>query len=254
MLKVKALSAVPGVVHAFFTRNSSHSGDNDSDNNCGFSPKEDGNRIRKNRDACMARLNLNSDILASLRQCHTATVVTVTKPWIYAEAPNADAMVSRTSGVALSILTADCAPILLADSSSNVIAAAHAGWRGALGGVIDNVVDAMTALGATPQNTVAAIGPCIAQASYEVGAEFVDRFINADDRYADYFVESSRKNHNMFDLPGFIIDRLTANGVGTVVAPIWNTCAADELFFSYRRSVLKHAPDHGRQLSVIALA
>lgn len=202
----------------------------------------------------MARLDLSSDALASLNQCHTATAVTVTKPWALIKAPKADAMVSRTPGVALSILTADCAPILLADRNSNVIAAAHAGWRGALGGVVDNVVDAMIALGAAPENTVAAIGPCIAQTSYEVGAEFFERFTNADTGYVNYFVESNKKNRKMFDLPGFVTDRLTACGVGTVVAPIWNTYAAEEIFFSYRRSLLKNEPDHGRQLSVIALA
>jgi YfiH family protein len=144
--------------------------------------------------------------------------------------------------------------VLLADGTAGVIAAAHAGWRGAFDGVLANTVAAMIKLGAQPAHIVAAVGPCIGQASYEVGPEFVARFVERDQALARYFTAPKANGHSHFDLPAFSADALKAAGVGTVVLQGSDTCAAESVFFSYRRATLRGEPDYGRQLSAISLA
>ena len=167
--------------------------------------------------------------------------------------PIADALVTRARGLALGILTADCAPVLLADAEAGVIAAAHAGWKGACGGVLENTVEAMCRLGAESSRIMAVIGPCIAQTSYEVGPEFAARLTQMDSGFARYFTTAKANGHTHFDLAAFTADRLRAAGVISVTVQGDDTCANEELFFSYRRSVLRDEPDYGRQLSIIGL-
>ena len=160
-------------------------------------------------------------------------------------------MVSRANGIALGILTADCAPVLLADPGAAVIGAAHAGWRGALSGVLEATVAAMELLGAKAGDIVAGVGPCIAQESYEVGPEFRARFVAADAANQAFFDNSGRAR---FDLEGYVVDRLTRLGIAAVEGSGADTCADHDRFFSYRRSCLENEPDFGRGLSAIALA
>jgi YfiH family protein len=246
-----ALGALRGIAHAFFTRAGGVSGGLYGSNNVAFGSQDERASVIANREACTKALGAGA--LVTVKQHHTADVVTVTAPFAWDGAPIADALVTKAAGVAIGVLTADCAPILLADESARVIAAAHAGWRGAFDGVLENTVAAMTKLGAAPSRIVAAVGPCIAQASYEVGPEFLARFADRDPGYARFFTAPKAGGHVHFDLPGFVRDRLVGAGVGTVVLEGSDTCAAAETFFSYRRSTLRKEPDYGRQLSAIVL-
>jgi YfiH family protein len=247
--KVSALSALADVRHAFFTRTGGASVGLYGSNNCAFGSDDDRANVAKNRAACQAQLGASA--LVTVKQRHTADVVVVDQPWSWDDAPVADALVTARPGIAVGILTADCTPVLLADATAGVVAAAHAGWRGAFDGVLENTVGAMTKLGAERARIIAAVGPCIGQASYEVGPEFVARFIERDLDYGRYFTAPKSNGHVHFDLPRFAADRLRAADVGTVVVEGSDTCARDSFFFSYRRSVLRGEPDYGRQLSAI---
>jgi len=251
VVHIPALTALTGVRHGFFTRNGGSSQGLYGSNNCAFGSDDERSAIARNRDACMR--HLGADALVTVKQKHTADVVRVETPWQLADAPVADAIVTTRPGLALGILTADCGPILLADGEAGVIAAAHAGWRGAFDGILENTVAAMVALGATPQRITAAVGPCIGQASYEVGPEFVARFVAHDPAFARFFTAPKANGHVHFDLPSFCADRLRAAGLKGVTVQGSDTCAADDAFFSYRRSCLRGEPDYGRQLSAIAL-
>ena len=168
------------------------------------------------------------------------------------ERPKADAVVTATAGIAIGVVTADCGPILFADAQAGVIGAAHAGWRGAVTGVLDNTIAAMEALGARRDRIVATLGPTISQANYEVGPEFLARFVETDPAYAAYFVEAERPDHRMFDLPRFVVDRLAAAGIE---ADQLGHCtyADEERYFSFRRTTHRGEPDYGRQISAIIL-
>lgn len=251
IVQIDALAALKGVRHGFFTRNGGASAGLYGSNNCAFGSDDSRDAVAANREACAKRLG--STALVTVKQKHTVDVVTVDTPWTWHEAPVADALVTRTRGIAIGILTADCTPVLLADEKAGVVAAAHAGWRGAFEGILANTVDAMTKLGATSDNIVAAVGPCIGQESYEVGPEFVARFIAKDPAYARYFTAPKANGHTHFNLPAFAADRLKQANVGTVIVEGSDTCGLDQIFFSYRRSVLRSEPDYGRQLSAIGL-
>jgi polyphenol oxidase len=173
-------------------------------------------------------------------------------PWDRASRPRADAIVTRTEGLAIGITAADCGPILLVDPNARVIGAAHAGWKGALTGIVDSTVEAMQKLGAEPESIVAAIGPLIRQHSYEVGDEFVERFLDADAVNALFFLPAAREGHAMFDLAGFIRARLEHAGV-TMIDDLGVDTYSDERFFSYRRSVHRKEPDYGRHVHAIVL-
>lgn len=251
VVTVPALSALAGIQHAFFTRNGGESKGLYTSNNCAYGAADERDVVTRNRGRCAAELGLSS--LVTAYQRHTADVVTVTEPWAPENAPVADGLVTRTPGIGLGILTADCGPVLFADADAKVVGAAHAGWRGAFDGVLQNTVTAMTGLGAEPRRIVAALGPCIAQASYEVGAEFVANFVARDPANIRYFTRPKSNRRSHFDLQAFVAAQLKAAGVGTIVVEGSDTCANDALFFSFRRATLNKEPDYGRQISVIGL-
>jgi YfiH family protein len=254
MITVDLLQAAPGVAHGFFTRHGGDSVGLYESNNCAFGAADDAERVARNRSACVARLGLGPASLVTVKQRHTADVVVVERPWAWHDAPVADALVTATPGLALGVLTADCVPVLLADSDAGVVAAAHAGWRGAFDGVIAATVAAMGRLGARTGAIRAAIGPAIGPASYQVGPEFVARFLDRDAALARYFSPSAPAGHAQFDLIGYVRAALAEAGVAHIGGGLWDTCGDERQFFSYRRSVLRKEPDYGRQLSMIALA
>ncbi len=254
MLRAEPLAALPGVTHAFFTRAGGVSEGIFASLNCGFGSRDDPAHIAENRRRAPARLDLPADALCTPYQCHGNGCITVTAPRARVAAPRADATVTDRPGVALGVLTADCAPVLLAGRSAGVVGVVHAGWRGALAGVVEAADEAMAALGARPGDTVAAIGPCIGPRSYEVGPEFHAAFHAADPANAGRFTPAARPDHHLFDLPGYIAGRLVALGLAEVVSLAHDTCADAERFFSHRRAHLAGERSYGRLLSAIALA
>lgn len=254
MIEATALGGLEGVQHGFFTRQGGTSIGLYASLNCGFGSNDDAARVAANRKIALERFGLPENRLATAYQIHSARVAIVDKPWEFLAAPRVDAMATRVGGIALGILTADCAPVLLADMAANVIGAVHAGWRGALGGVLEAVVAAMVNLGARPSRIVAAVGPCIGQSSYEVGPEFKEAYIAAADNNEAFFIPSGRVGYYRFDLSGYVEHRLVALGLGDVEALAIDTCADEAHFFSYRRSMLRKEADYGRSLSVVALA
>jgi polyphenol oxidase len=243
-----------GIRHAFFTRQGGVSQGIFASLNCGLGSGDDPEKVLENRRRAAAALDRAADELVTCYQIHSPQVVVAERPWRREDRPRADAMVTQAPGVALGILSADCAPVLLADAEARVIGAAHAGWRGAVSGVLDATVAAMTKLGAAPQRIAAAIGPCIAQPSYEVGPEFPAPFLAEDAANAAFFLPAARAGHFLFDLPGYVAQRLARLGVARVARTGGDTAAEPERFFSYRRSCLKQERDYGREISAIALA
>jgi YfiH family protein len=242
-----------GVRHAFFTREGGVSEGMFTSLNCGFGSGDDPDHVTQNRARAADALGLAADRLITCYQIHSATVLTVTEPWRREQSPRADGMVTDRPGIALGVLAADCAPVLFADPQAGVIGAAHGGWRGALGGVMEATVAAMAALGAEATRIRAGIGPCIAQASYEVGPEFPGRFAETDAESGRFFVPAAREGHFRFDLPGYIAHRLARLGLGSVVDSGCDTVADPTRFFSYRRACLTGERDYGRALAAIAL-
>lgn len=216
--------------------------------NCGFGADDDRAAVTENRRIA-ANAVLPGATLVGVHQIHSADVVTVGEPWHETGKPKADALVTDRPGVLLGILTADCAPILFADREAGVIGAAHAGWRGAHGGVIGKTVAAMEGLGASRDRIAAAVGPCIAQESYEVGPDFRAQFTDGDAR----FFAPGRQGHWQFDLPGYVLHRLTEAGLKRVEALHRDTYAEPGTFFSFRRSTHLGEPTYGRLLSLIGL-
>jgi hypothetical protein len=241
------------VRHAFFTREGGVSEGLFASLNCGFGSADDPEKVARNRAIAMARLELAEDRLVTCYQVHSATVLTVDTPWRREDSPRADGMATARSGIALGVLAADCAPVLFADPEAGVIGAAHGGWRGALTGVMEATVAAMTALGAHAERIRAGIGPCIAQDSYEVGPEFPRRFAEIDGNSAVFFVPAVRVGHFRFDLPGYIGHRLARLGLAAVEHAACDTVADPTRFFSYRRACLTGERDYGRALAAISL-
>lgn len=252
MIKAGALDAVSGVRHGFFTRRGGVSNGIYGSLNGGFGSGDDEAAVMENRDRALARLGFGDWALCTTHQCHGADCVTVAEPWPKQAAPKADAMVTDRSGVVLGVLSADCAPVIFADRDAGVIGVAHAGWRGALGGVLEAAVEAMTGLGAAPSNIAAAIGPCIGRESYEVGAEFHAAFLDAEPANEEYFTASPRAGHHLFDLAGYAADRLGALGLAAVETLALDTYTDAQRFFSYRRSCHNGEGDYGRLLSLVA--
>ena len=252
-ITVEPLDAEPGVRHGFFTRQGGVSTGIYESLNCGPGSDDDAVNVAENRRRALSALDLPEADLATLHQAHTADAVTVAQPWPMGHGPRADAMATRERGIALGVLTADCAPVLLADAEAGVIGAAHAGWRGALGGILTACVDAMESLGADRESIAAGIGPCIGPASYEVGPEFPAPFLEqaADNR--DFFSPAQRDGHHLFDLPGFVARRLARLRVGAVETLPADTLADPARFFSARRARHHGEPDYGRLLSAIVL-
>jgi YfiH family protein len=218
--------------------------------NVGVGSRDDPQAVQENRTRAAAALAVDPDRLLTCYQIHSTIAVTADAPW--PTRPEADAVITTASNLACGALSADCAPILLADAEARVVGAAHAGWKGALGGVIESTVRAMEAKGARRERIVAAVGPCIAQASYEVGSEFRDRFLS-NAPASDRFFAPGRPDKHQFDLPGFVLSRVAEAGVGQAEWIGHDTCAEEALFFSNRRVVLRGEADYGRLLSAIVL-
>jgi YfiH family protein len=252
MLSADALDAST-VAHGFFTREGGVSRGIYASLNCGRGSKDDKDDVEVNRGRVLKALGLADDSLVTLYQVHSPVVIQVDKVLSRAEAPRADAMVTTVAGIALGILTADCAPILFADAEAGVVAGAHAGWRGAKGGVIEATVAAMLERGAAKTRIAAAVGPCIGKDSYEVGPEFPAPFLADDAAHLRFFRPAARPGHFMFDLGGYVEARLEATGIGRVGRLAHDTCGEADRFFSYRRACQTGEGDYGRLLSVIAL-
>lgn len=254
MLRSQTLNDAAGLHHAFFTREGGVSGGIYASLNCGAGSNDNPDHVQENKRRAAAQLDLPEDRLVTLYQVHSPDVAVVTEPGpIRANRPEADAMVTRTPDVALGILTADCAPVLFADPENRVIGAAHAGWRGALKGVLENTIAAMENLGADRNRIRASIGPCIAQESYQVGAEFPEPFLKADQSAADLFRPDGEAGKHLFDLAGYVRRRLQQTAIGNIDTVDVDTYASDSLFFSYRRTCHRSEDDYGRGLSAIAL-
>jgi YfiH family protein len=252
MLQSPLLSAVPGLRHAFFTREGGVSGGIYRSLNGGVGSNDDPAHVEENRRRMAEQLGVNLSHFLSLWQTHSPDVVVASEPWQGGSRPRADAIVTRSEGLAIGATAADCGPILLVDPAARVIGAAHAGWKGALTGIVESTVDAMEKLGAGRSGIVAAIGPLIRQRSYEVGGEFVERFIETDAENGRFFIPATREGHSMFDLAGFIRMRLENAGV-LVIDDTGIDTYSDERFYSYRRSVHRKEPDYGRHVHAIAL-
>ncbi len=248
-----ALLQTSSISHAFFTREGGVSTGLYNSLNCGFGSDDRREAVAENRALAAHSLGVAPDNLVTLRQTHSA------KAAILDEAPppgvviEADAIVTSRRGLAIAVLTADCAPVLLADFDAGVIAAAHAGWRGALGGILEAAVSAMQSLGAEPKRIRAAVGPCISAAAYEVGDDFKSAFTAAATGYADFFRAGPNAGKPHFDLPRFVSNRLEEQGLPEVEVSRLCTFERESKFFSYRRSQKRVEPDYGRQISAIVL-
>jgi len=239
------------ISHGFFGRGGGVSTGLYASLNAGRGSSDDPAHIEENRTRIARAMGVADDHLIGVYQVHSAKVVAVDAPWPDTP-PKADALVSAAPGLALGILTADCAPVLFADPEARVIGAAHAGWRGALDGVLEATVAAMVDLGANRQNIQAAVGPCIAQTSYEVGPEFLDNFTDRDPAYERFFAKGNADRWH-FDLEGFCAHRLSAAGLNGVAKLSLDTCAREAEFFSYRRATQRGESDYGRNISVILM-
>ena len=248
-VEVIRANALDGIPHGFLGRRGGMSRGIVSGLNVGFGAGDEPGAVAENRQRA-ARAILPDALLVSVHQVHSPDCVTVEEPWAETARPVADALVTGRRGVLLGIVTADCAPVLLADREAGVIGAAHAGWRGAHGGVIEATVAAMEALGARPQRIAAAVGPAIAQASYEVGEDFRANFGAADARF---FVPGT-PGHYQFDLEAYVVSRLAAAGVGKIEGLGLDTYVDEDRFYSFRRSTHRREPNYGRQFSLIGLA
>ena len=240
----------PSIAHGFFGRRGGVSEGIYAGLNVGVGSHDDKAHVTENRRRVADSFGQPLEKLCTVHQVHSPDVAVVTGPFT-GERPQVDAMVSNTTGVVLGILTADCAPILFADAKAGVIGAAHAGWKGAHYGVIENTIAAMEQLGATRGDIAAVVGPAIGQESYEVGPEFIARF--TPELQAAFFIPSSREGHAMFDLQGYVLSRLRNAGLQQVDVIAKDTCALPEDFFSYRRTTLRKEPDYGRHISAITL-
>lgn len=239
-----------GTQHGFFGRSGGASSGVYSGLNCGFGSSDQREIVQINRTRVAAALDLDVNQLVGVHQVHSADSVAVNAP--HAQAPKADAMVTATKGIALGILTADCQPVLFADKKAGVIGAAHAGWKGALHGVLDATVAQMESLGAARANIVAVIGPSISQVNYEVGPEFRDSFVAAHAEYTKFFV-AGKDDRFQFDLPAFGLHRLNQIGIGNAAWTGHCTYADAKRFYSYRRSVHLKQADYGRLIATIRL-
>jgi purine-nucleoside/S-methyl-5'-thioadenosine phosphorylase / adenosine deaminase len=253
MIEAQEFSQMTGIRHGFFDRQGGASQGLYACLNCGLGSDDDRDTVLNNRATVASHLKLAPPQLITAYQHHSADVVTVTKPWDITDAPMADGMVTNIEHIGLGLLTADCAPVLFADPHAHVIGAAHAGWRGAVAGICDNTITAMENLGAQRASIVAVIGPTISQSAYEVGPEFIENFLEQNPAHEQFFTPSSRDKHFMFDLPGYLIQRLKRADIASVSSVGNCTYTAEDKFFSYRRATHKSEKDYGRQISVITL-
>jgi YfiH family protein len=250
-LQSARLAALTGVRHAFFTRQGGVSEGLYASLNVGRGSGDDPAAVAENRRRISASFGAEPGALVTVYQTHSSIGHVAETAWD--TPPEGDAVVSATSGLICAVLTADCAPVLIVDPVARVVASAHAGWRGALGGVVASTVAAMRTLGARQERMVAAVGPCIGPDSYEVGLDFLDQFLAEDRTTARFFQPGVGDDKRLFDLPGFVLDRLSQAGVTQAEWVGADTCADQDRFFSNRRAILNGEPDYGRLLSAIML-
>ncbi|WGM40978.1 peptidoglycan editing factor PgeF [Caulobacter sp. NIBR1757] len=251
VVQSELLKGLPGVRHAFFTRQGGVSSGLFDSLNVGRGSSDEAADVEENRARAAGWFGVMPDALNTCYQIHSARALTAEAPWGRYR-PEGDGVVTDQRSVVCGALHADCAPVLIADPKARVVAAAHAGWKGALTGIVAETVAAMERLGARRADMVAAVGPCISQASYEVGEEFEATFLEADPAHAAWFAPGA-PGKRQFDLPGFVLSRLAAAGVNRAEWVGRDTCAEDELFYSNRRAFRRGEPDYGRLLSAIML-
>ena len=251
-LQSAILQSIGGIRHGFFTRLGGQSAGLYAGLNCGLGSKDHPAAIDANRAAVCSTLGFPGNRLVTVHQVHSAMAVTVTGP--FEGSPlQADALVTTTPGVVVGALAADCAPVLFASRDGRVVGAAHAGWKGAFGGIVEATVAAMEKVGGRRDRIVASVGPCIAQHSYEVGAEFRERLVADDPASGRFLIPSDRTAHFQFDLSGFVLSRLAQSGIETVEALGCDTYSDETRFYSYRRATHRGEPDYGRQVSAIVI-
>ncbi len=251
MIDIFRAPSLDGLPHGFLGRGGGVSTGVHAGLNVGVGSEDDAEAVMENRRRAAEAVQPGAD-LATVFQVHSPDAVVATKAWPLDARPSADALVTDRPGLLLGILTADCAPVLLADQAAGVVGAAHAGWKGALGGVTDQTIDAMIGLGADRSRIAAAIGPCIARASYEVDADFARRFEAADPTNERFF-SPGRPQHFQFDLEGYVVHRLAAAGITKVTALGLDTYSDANRFYSFRRATHQGEPGYGRQISLIGL-
>jgi YfiH family protein len=242
-----------GIRHAFFTRDGGVSGGLYASLNGGIGSRDDAGNVAENRARMAAALGVEPHRFLTAYQIHSPNVVVAEAPWTSDARPRADAIVTRMHALAIGVTTADCGPVLLADPQSGVIGAAHAGWRGALTGVLEATIEAMTGLGAIRENIRAAVGPMIRQPSYEVGPDLIARFAAEDRASSRFFAAAAREGHAQFDLGGYVAARLKRAGIGHVEDLGLCTYADPHHFFSYRRTTHRAEADYGRHVNAIVL-
>jgi len=253
MLQAPSLSKLAGIRHGFFTRAGGVSEGLYESLNGGVGSEDSPDKVAENRARMAKNLGVAPELFLTCYQIHSPHVVVAETPWPASERPRADAIVTRVPGLAIGISTADCGPVLLADGEARVIGAAHAGWRGALTGVIEQTVAAMEKLGAKRARIVAAAGPMIRQPSYEVGQDLLDRFVAVDPNTIRFFKPAQRPGHSMFDLAGYVASRLRRAEVAEIEDLGHCTYADPAQFYSYRRATHRGEPDYGRHINAIAL-
>lgn len=253
ILQAGNLAACATVRHGFFTRQGGVSPGIYASLNGGLGSRDAAANVTENRARMAAALGVASERFLTCYQIHSPQVVVAETPWTRETAPRADAVVTCVPALAVGVTTADCGPLLFADAKGGVVGAAHAGWKGALGGVIEATLSAMERLGARRGRIVAALGPMIRQPNYEVGADLVERFCAADAANAAFFAAAPREGHSLFDLPGYIARRLAASGIAAVEDLGICTYADAERFYSYRRATHRGEPDYGRHVNAVAL-
>jgi YfiH family protein len=252
VLRVSLLSSCDGIHHGFFTRQGGVSSGLYGTLNCGPGSGDRSENVSQNRARVAEALGVEGNRLLTLYQSHSAKAIIADKPW-KKDAPEADAIVTAEPGLAIAVLTADCAPVLFCDPKARIVGAAHAGWRGALSGVVEATVKAMEGLGAKRERIAAAIGPAISQKAYEVGADYMQRFLAEEPESGAYFVTDEGSGEPHFDLPGYVAERLDRAGVGMAADLGLCTYCDETRFFSYRRSQHHGETDYGRQISAIVL-
>jgi YfiH family protein len=253
MLQAQSLTNLPGVRHAFFTRAGGVSKGIYESLNSGVGSNDKPENVNENRARMAASLGVTADRFLTAYQIHSPTVMVAEPPWSAADRPRADAIVTRTPGLAIGVSTADCGPVLMTDPEARVIGAAHAGWRGALTGVIEAAIAAMETLGAKRNRIVAAVGPMIRQPNYEVGQDLLDRFVAAEPDNVRFFAPAQRPGHRMFDLAGYVVSTLQRAGIERIEDIGHCTYADPAQFYSYRRATHRAEPDYGRHVNAIVL-
>ncbi|MEM9472365.1 MAG: peptidoglycan editing factor PgeF [Pseudomonadota bacterium] len=251
MIEASGLAAISAISHGFFTREGGVSEGIYGSLNTGYGSDDDAARVEENRRRIAARLGVGDDQLLTIHQWHSSDAVVADGPWNVRKPPEGDAVVTNRPGLAVAVNTADCTPVLFSSGDGRVVGAAHAGWKGAIGGVLASTVARMKELGATEVH--AAIGPTISQLNYEVGPEYRAKFVERDAGSERFFIASSTPGHFMFDLPGFVRARLYELELASIEDTGLCTYGDEQRFFSYRRTVHRGEQDYGRQLSAICI-